>query len=183
MKTPFDIDKAAQTAHFFISLSGDEMEILKLVKLIYLADRLSLEKRRIPVVGGSFYCLTHGPVTSEVLDLINVGTCTGNSPWEQLISDRSNHMVGINKKLEEYDALSVTELRLLNEVWQKFGSHDKWELVNWTHQHCEEWSDPSGGRIEISARRLAESFGWSDSEMVDFEAELAAQCRIKELVS
>jgi len=41
MKAPFDIEKAAQAAHFFISHEHGEMEILKLVKLMYLADRLS----------------------------------------------------------------------------------------------------------------------------------------------
>ncbi len=93
MKTLFDINKAAQTAHFFISRAGAEIEILKLVKLICLADRLSLEKRKIPVMGGSFYSLKHGPVTSEILDLIHDGTRSGDSPWERLITDRADHMV------------------------------------------------------------------------------------------
>jgi len=183
MKTLFDITKAAQTAHFFITRAGDEIEILRLVKLIYLTDRLSLEKRRIPVVGGSFYSLKHGPVTSEVLDLINDGTRDGDSPWEQLIMDRANHMVATTGALEDYDALAPSELRLLEEVWQRFGTQGKWDLVRWTHQHCEEWSDPSGGRNEISARKLAESFGWNPAEMDDFETELSAQCRLQELLN
>ena len=183
MKTLFDITKAAQVAHFFITRAGDEIEILRLVKLIYLTDRLSLEKRRIPVVGGSFYSLKHGPVTSEVLDLINDGTRDGDSPWEQLITDRANHMVATTGILEDYDALAPSELRLLEEVWQRFGTQGKWDLVRWTHQHCEEWSDPSGGRNEISARKLAESFGWKPAEMDDFETELSSQCRLQELLN
>jgi uncharacterized phage-associated protein len=183
MKTLFDITKAAQTAHFFITRAGTEIEILKLVKLIYLADRLSLEKRRIPVVGGSFYSLKHGPVTSEVLDLINDGTRNGDSPWELLITSRANHMVATSRTLDDYDALAPSELRLLEEIWETFGARSKWDLVNWTHQHCEEWSDPRGGRAEISARKLAESFGWHTTEAMDFETELAAQCRLQELVS
>lgn len=183
MRTPFDTNKAAQVAHFFITKAGAEIEILKLVKLIYLTDRLSLEKRRIPVVGGSFYSLKHGPVTSEILDLINDGTRSGDSPWEQLITDRAHHMLATTGSLEEYDALAPSELRLLEEVWQRFGSQSKWDLVLWTHQHCEEWSDPRGGRIEISARKLAESFGWEAAEADDFEVELSAQCRLQELLA
>jgi len=76
-----------------------------------------------------------------------------------------------------------SELRLLEEVWQRFGRQGKWDLVRWTHQHCEEWSDPNGGRIEISARKLAESFSWKPSEMDDFETELSAQCRLQELLN
>lgn len=183
MRTPFDIKKAAQVAHFFITKAGAEIEILKLVKLIYLTDRLSLEKRRIPVVGGSFYSLKHGPVTSEVLDLINDGTRAGDSPWERLITDRANHMVATTGDLYEYDALAPSEMRLLEDVWQRFGTHGKWDLVRWTHQHCEEWSDPSGGRIEINSRKLAQSFGWKSAEMDDFEAEMSGLCRLQELLS
>ena len=183
MKTPFDIHKAAQAAHFFLSLSGSEMPILKLVKLIYLADRFSLEKRKTPIVGGSFYSLPHGPITSEVLNLINDGTMEGNSPWEQLITDRANHMVGTNQAVQEYDALAPSELRLREEIWNRFGSYNRWDLVRWTHQHCEEWVDPKGGALEISARKLAESFGWQEAETESFEAEMSAQCRLKELVS
>lgn len=183
MKTPFDITKAAQTAHFFITRAGSEIEILKLVKLIYLTDRLSLQKRRIPVVGGSFYSLPHGPVTSEVLDLINDGTRSGDSPWEQLITDRANHKIAISQRMDSYDALAPSEMRLLEEIWATFGARGKWDLVNWTHQHCEEWSDPKSGRSEISARKLAESFGWDAAEADDFETELSAQFRLQELVS
>jgi len=183
MKTHFDIHKAAQTAHYFISRAGGEMEILKLVKLIYLADRHSLQKRRIPVVGGSYFSLKHGPVTSEVLDLINDGTRDENSPWELLISDRAQHRVATTNSLAEYDALSASEQQMLEEVWQQFGAQGKWDLVEWTHRHCEEWSDPRGGRIEISARRLAESFAWPRAEVDDFEAELAAQNRLQEILN
>lgn len=183
MKTPFNIHKAAQAAHFFISRAGGEMEILKLVKLLYLADRQSLEKRRVPVVGGTYCSLRHGPITSEILDLINDGTREGDSPWEQLISDRANHRVAAASLPAGYDALSPSEVRLLDEVWERFGGKEKWELVEWTHRHCEEWSDPRGGRAEISARRLAESFAWKASEIDDFETELAAQSRLQEILN
>lgn len=183
MKTHFDITKAAQTAHYFISRAGGELEILKLVKLIYLSDRHSLKMRRIPVVGGSYFSLKHGPVTSEVLDLINDGTPDENSPWEQLILDREHHRVATTKNLVEYDALSASELKLLAEVWQQFGAKGKWDLVEWTHRHCEEWSDPRGGRTEISARRMAESFAWTPAEVEDFETEMGAQNRLQEILN
>jgi uncharacterized phage-associated protein len=182
MKTPFDIAKAAQAAHFFITRERGEMEILKLVKLLYLADRLSFQRRRTAIVGGSYYSLPHGPITNEVLDLINGGTPQGDSDWERLISDRAEHRVATVMPLSEYDALSASDLRLLEETWTSFGSQGKWELRDWTHQHCEEWSDPQGGRVDISALRLAESFGWSAAEAEAFEEALADQQRLHELI-
>jgi uncharacterized phage-associated protein len=183
MRTPFDIQKAAQAAHFFVVRAGGEMEILRLVKLLYLADRHSLERRRVPIVGGTYWSLKHGPVTSEVLDLINDGTREGNSAWERLISDRADHRVAAAPWPVPYDALSASELGLLAEVWERFGGKGKWDLVEWTHRHCEEWSDPRGGRAEISARRLAESFAWRPAEVDAFEAEIALRNRLQEILN
>ena len=53
------------------------MNIMKLVKLIYLLDRLSLDRRGIPVVGGDYLSMRNGPVTSEVLDIINAEDFSG----------------------------------------------------------------------------------------------------------
>jgi uncharacterized phage-associated protein len=183
MKTPFDIQKAAQVAHFFITKADGHMHILKLVKLIYLADRHSIEKRRTPIVGGTYYALPHGPVTSEVLNLIDDGTPEGSSAWEQLVSDRADHMVATNGTLEDYDALAPSEIQLLEEIWNEFGQMDRWALRDWTHQHCVEWSDPNGARNEILARHLAESFAWNDSEISDFETESEAQFRLHALIA
>lgn len=183
MTTPFDINKAAQSAYFFLSHAGGELEILKLVKLLYLADRESLKQRRTVIIGGTYYSLKHGPITSEALDLIDDGTRTGDSPWELLISDRANNRVGIRAELKNYDALAESELRVLTEVWDTFGGKGKWELVDWTHAHCEEWSNPGTGRIKISARKLAESFNWKESEIDDFEAELETRNRLHGLIN
>ena len=183
MKYPFDIDKSAQCAHFFADRAGGEIEVLKLVKLIYLSDRRSFERRQVPIVGGHYYSLKHGPVTSEVLDLINDGTPQGQSPWERLISDRANHKVAAAAKKESYDALAPSELKILNEVWDDFGSLDQWALVDWTHKHCEEWADPNGGRGDINARKLAEAFAWNPSEVEAFLEDMESANRIHSLLN
>ena len=183
MHYPFDIEKSAQCAHFFAIREGGEIEILKLVKLMYLADRRSLETRKIPIVGGHYYSLPHGPVTNEVLDLINEGTPEGTSPWERLITDRANHKVAAAGNPGSYDALAPSEVGILEQVWGKFGSMTKWELVGWTHRHCEEWSDPNGGRSDIKARKLAEAFSWSAAEVENFLEELNSANRLHALLA
>ena len=182
MNYPFDIEKSAQCAHFFANRAGGEIEILKLVKLIYLADRRSFETRQVPIVGGHYYSLKHGPVTSEVLELINDGTPLGESPWEKLISDRANHKVATAAEIDSYDALAPSEISILNEIWKDFGPLDKWELVDWTHKHCEEWADPNGGRLDIKARKLAESFSWNAEEIETFLEEIESANRIHSLL-
>ena len=79
MNFRFQTGKATEAACLFLQKGSGRMNIMKLVKLIYLLDRLSLEKRGIPVVAGTYFSLPNGPITSEFLDLINSGCLSGEA--------------------------------------------------------------------------------------------------------
>src|SRR5438105_10736223 len=93
MNFRFQIGKATESACEFLERAGGQINIMKLVKLIYLLDRVSLDRRGIPVVGGDYLSMRNGPVTSELLDIINAGRLFDeqDNRWEQCISDRRNH--------------------------------------------------------------------------------------------
>ncbi len=121
--------------------AGGRMNIMKLVKLMYLLDRLSLDRRGVPMARGDYLSMRNGPVTSELLDLINSGRLFGepDQRWEQNVSDRRDHDV----KLEQMPArehLSDAEAALLDEIWREHGSKDQWQLVDWCHAQCKEWT-------------------------------------------
>lgn len=77
MNFRFQIGKATEAACEFLDRAGGQINIMKLVKLLYLLDRLSLDRRGIPVIGGDYLSMRNGPVTSEVLDLVNAGRLAG----------------------------------------------------------------------------------------------------------
>lgn len=52
MNFRFQIGKATEAACEFLDCAGGQLNIMKLVKLLYLLDRLSLDRRGIPVGGG-----------------------------------------------------------------------------------------------------------------------------------
>lgn len=81
--------------------------------------------------------MRNGPVTSELLDLINAGRLNGESDhrWERSISDRINHEVKLESKPPR-EHVSVAELELLEAVWAEHGDRDQWQLVDWCHTHC-----------------------------------------------
>src|SRR5438067_463421 len=95
MDFPFDIGKATQAACYLLQKQGGQMNVMKLVKLLYLLDRLSLERRGVPVLGGAYFSMKNGPVPADVLDLINSGRLYGekDTSWEDHISDREGHEV------------------------------------------------------------------------------------------
>ena len=136
------------------------MNIMKLMKLIYLLDRLSLDRRGIPVAGGDYLSMRNGPVTSEMLDLINCGRLEGDldTRWEQCVSDRRDHEIQL-EKMPKREHLSDAEIVLLDEIWAEHGNKDQWQLVEWCHAHCAEWTPITRGFAPIAVERIGMALG------------------------
>jgi len=139
---------------------------MKLIKLVYLLDRHSVAVRGIPVVGGVYFSMKNGPVTSELLDIINAGRLADeeSSGWEDLVSDRKGHMVEIKRANAPIECLSEAEIQLVDEVYQEHGGMDQWQLREWCHLNCGEWTPMHGGRNTISVEEIAKNVGKSDAE-------------------
>ena len=145
----FNVRKAAEVAAFFAMRSGGQINVLKLVKLIYLSDRAYMEKYDVPILKDRLVSIDHGPVNSLTYNLIN-GT-TEDASWEDLISDRADHMVGLkhNVTVDDLSALSDAELEVLEKIWADFGHMGKYQIRDYTHENCPEWDDPEGSSVPI----------------------------------
>jgi len=88
----FAARKVGQMAAYFADRQGGKINILKLMKLLYLADRESMARHDEPISFDRFVSMDQGPVLSRTYDLIN-----GSYPqriaadWDEWISDRENH--------------------------------------------------------------------------------------------
>ncbi len=71
----FNERRTTQVAALLAHYSGGQISVYKLVKLIYLIDRTSLERRGRPVTFDRPYNLPFGPTPSHTYDLV----C---KPWE-----------------------------------------------------------------------------------------------------
>jgi len=58
----FESRKAAQAAAYFTGLSKSRIDKLKLIKLIYLSEMESIDKRRRPMFFDEFYSMKAGPI-------------------------------------------------------------------------------------------------------------------------
>ena len=105
MKIPwFNERKAAQVAAFFAHRQGGQIDVLKLIKLIYLADRKNMQAHGYPILNDCFVSMTHGPVNSITLNYID-GAIDEPREWEEYIEDRSHYKVALarNVDLDELD--------------------------------------------------------------------------------
>jgi uncharacterized phage-associated protein len=171
----FNIRKATEAASLFIKMEGGRLNVMKLVKLIYLLDRISIARRGIPVVGGIYYSMRNGPVTSELLDVINAGKLADDTDtsWEQFISDRDKHEVELQKDLPPIDFISESEKRLIEEIYREHGAKDQWQIRNWCHQNCGEWTPLEAGRERIMVEEIAANVGKSAAEVKRIAEEAA----------
>ncbi len=81
----FSARTVAQMAAVFADKQGGMINILKLVKLLYLADRESLQKHGNPISFDRLVSMDHGPVLSRTLNLI-CGAVGGESGAEWVLS-------------------------------------------------------------------------------------------------
>lgn len=184
MNFRFDIGKATEAACTFLAASGGQINIMKLVKLCYLADRVSLDRRGIPVMGGDYLSMRNGPVISEVLDLINSGSLAGEKDrrWEECVSDRQDHVIELTKSPERED-LSDSDLQLLESVWTTFGGFDQWQLRDWCHANCGEWTDVKQGRLPIWVEQIAMALGKNAEQIQAIREDAAASNLLGEVFS
>lgn len=68
MSFPFDADKTVAAAAIFVRETGETMYTV--LKMLYLADRLHLEKFGRPITGDSYFAMKEGPAGTETYDLM-----------------------------------------------------------------------------------------------------------------
>ena len=171
MSFRFDITKATEVACDLIRREGGAMNIMKLIKLVYALDRLSIQRRGIPIVGGTYFSLPNGPITSELLDLINSGSLWGEEAgrWEEVISDRQDHEIGLRGPEIGTDHLAASEMKLIDEIYAELGDKDQWQLREWSHERCEECTPLARGRDRISLAKMARAVGLNDAQIQQIE--------------
>jgi len=125
------------------------MSYMKLIKLLYLADREALVRWGRTITTDTYVSMKHGPVLSQVLDLITEGPnpVAGDTFWTRHISEPEHYEVSL-KSDPSNDLLSEAEDEVLDEIFRQYGRMSRWQLVDLVHK-LPEWKDPNGGAFPI----------------------------------
>src|SRR4051794_8455100 len=118
--------KMIQAASVLATLEGGRIDRLRLLKLLYIADRESLAERGSPIIGGRVSALDNGPLHSDVYDLIK-GVHEDFQDWSAVFGN-DGHTVVLASGTDRM-ALSRFEIDKLTEVFEANRSIDTWELV------------------------------------------------------
>ncbi len=179
----FNEQKAAQIAAWFIASQGGTMPHLKLIKLMYLAERASLKAHGYLMTGDRFVAMPHGPVLSLTLDHINDGVRSAQDGWDSWVSDKANHTVGLVREVtrDALDELSAADLSILEATWRDFGWMTKYQLRDYTHdkKNCPEWDDPNGSSMPIPYEGVLRAIGLNAEEAAERAARIDRQERLE----
>jgi len=167
---PYNPRKAAQTiAYFAIKNNPAPINVLRAIKLVYLADRESVKKSGFPIQDEVRVSMPHGPVNSETYAFV----CGEKNPdecgWSEFLCDRENYTISLANDgvdVKALDELSDADIGVLDQVWKTFGGMDQWALRNWTHdsKNIPEWEDPGSSSKEIPLVRMMRAVGVEDPE-------------------
>lgn len=183
--TLFNEKRTAQAAAFLLHRAGGRLPLLKLMKLMYLAERESLRIYGEPITGDKLVSMPHGPVLSLTLEHMN-GACRSiEGGWQTWIDDRAGHELALRDlsmiRSPEDDLLELSDgdLEVLDSIWQKFGHYGKYQLVEYTHNGgCPEWTDPQGSSYPIPLEKLFAVLGFSEKGVKSAVEHLSEQAKL-----
>ncbi|MGH9611716.1 MAG: Panacea domain-containing protein [Bryobacteraceae bacterium] len=148
------------------------MKYLKLIKLLYLADREALSRWSRPITTDNYVSMDNGPVLSQVLKRIDDGAAPGEPTfWTSHIVPCGDWDVILTADPSD-GQLSKAEERVLDKIFEQFGHRNRWDIVKFVHT-LPEWQDPSGSAIPIDYRDILKALKKPDEEIAAIEAELA----------
>ena len=159
MGSPLEFDErvATEVAARLLHRAGGKMSYLKLLKLMYLAERASILNRHRPITGDSFAALRKGPILSHVYDLAKKKTGRKGFWAEHISAPTSHDSIRLLLKAGN-EHLSQYEKDLIDRVFAKHGRKNGFVLSALTHKLPEN-RDPGKSSLPISIERILEKAG------------------------
>lgn len=125
--------------------------------------------------------MKHGPVLSQTYDLMVAEEAPGEQNyWREYISEPREYEVKLRGHPPR-GALSPAQEAVLDEVFDEFGSMDRWTLVEFTHS-LPEWKDPHGSSLPITVPEILRAAGMDEEEAEAVERDLLGEDGLSRLL-
>ena len=135
----FDYKKATQGLNHFALKEGGLINKLKVLKLIYFADRFHLRKYGRLITNDIYFAMDYGPVPSNVKDIAEATSFLGDSERDyssQYIIPIDNATLQSVKQVDN-SLFSDSDIEALDYIWERFGHLDQFKLAEITHEYPE----------------------------------------------
>lgn len=147
------------------------MSNLKLMQLMYLAERSFLLEHGERLTGDAMLSMPKGPALSAVCDCFT----GGHGYWDAWIKNPGNDHLALDghikvneaDPLDTFDELSLADQKTVDAVCTEFGCMTRWQLARLLRDPliCPEWEDPHGTSCPIPPSALLRKNGKSTAEV------------------
>lgn len=148
------------------------MHGIRLVKLLYLADRRNFVDGAIPITGDDFINTENGPALRNILSLIAGGEAVGSETWGRYVRSAHGPYLACAGNHDAGD-LNGWEIRHLNAIYDQHGRRELPMLCRYTRQ-LPEWSAPRDGSVEIDPYLILREEGFTPEMIEDVEEKACA---------
>jgi hypothetical protein len=150
----YDAEKAAQAVALLMRQPGkDCCAYMKILKLLYVAERESFLETGAPFTGDKMVSMVHGPALSETCGLLQ--DPAGDPFWVRFFKSSGDHELSLMSD-PGADLLCPYECDKLREVAARYADKDRWETRDDTHD-LPEWEDPHGSSKIILLKTILNS--------------------------
>jgi uncharacterized phage-associated protein len=141
----FSYKKAVQALNLFAVWGGGSTNKMKSLKLLWLADRLHLNKYGRPIINDTYVAMENGPVASETRDIIQsnaIGTSKEALSYAQEYLESSGYDYK-SKAAPVEKVFSKSDLTILRMIFDAYGVHGKYKVRDLSHEFPEwkRWED------------------------------------------
>lgn len=149
--------KSVQAINYFARMSeGNEINRVKLMKLLWLSDRLHMRRHGRMILSDNYFAIKKGPIPSKTLDLSRNKEHDYVSSY--FIPDGYNV---ISKNESDLNFFSASEIEVMNKVWKEFGHFSRFDLSEISHKYpewkkFEEQINTTGSRFLIQSEDFFE---------------------------
>ena len=165
----FNENMTCSLIYEFLKKSNDEMEYIKLIKLLYLTDRNLIDKNEAPLTGDNYVAMALGPVLSTTYnlikdtdekDIINEGkyhSFSETSEWKRLFL-KNDYILKLNTAEKPEIRIKKEVTDIVAKLWERHKDYTWKDMVDHTHYYCSEWQNTFTGRSRVVDIRLEDIF-------------------------
>lgn len=169
----FDIRKAIAATAFLCKINGGQLNVLHLIKMLYVADRTALLSWHRTITGDKFVSMKHGPVLSKIYDLMCGRSASSRMvTWNSVFNPRIGNKISIKHMDVDLGPLAKREIELLNEAYKKFKDVPAGKLVDFLHKVLPEWKDPGESSAAIDPEDILLHAGLTHETVAEIRQEL-----------
>jgi len=181
MEFRFDFDRSLEASAYFLKLGGGTMEHIRLIKLLYIAERELLAEQASPLTGDIYKAMKNGPVLSTIYDIIQDKNWQSGE-WHKFIISSGYSIELINDPgLDHLSSSIVTKLR---EVHARYSDKNTWEVVDATHEFPE-WTKhrPVAEPVPIRLEDILEAMGAEEGTLEAIREEEAIRRHMGQVIA